>query len=88
MEREDIASYVSTEQFVSKLAKRIRSENSRKRGPNEAPLPHPQVSGGLGLGYMATSHACLIPFAFGTGALIGRKFRRGLGTHECHDVLS
>ena len=49
MEREDIASYVSTEQFVSKLAKRIRSENSRKRGPNEAPLPHPQVSGGLGL---------------------------------------
>ena len=27
---------------------------------NEAPLPHPQVSGGLGLGYMATSHAFLI----------------------------
>ena len=60
MEREDIASYVSTEQFVSKLAKRIRSENSRKRGPNETPLPHPQVSGGLGLGYMATSRAYLI----------------------------
>ena len=60
MEREDIASYVSTEQFVSKPAKRIRSENSRKRGPNEAPLPHPQVSGGLGLGYMATSRAYLI----------------------------
>ena len=35
-------------------------KNSRKRGPNETPLPHPQVSGGLGLGYMATSHAFLI----------------------------
>src|SRR5271155_214035 len=50
----------STERFASKLARRTRSENSRKRGPNEAPLPHPQVNGGLGLGYMATSHAYLI----------------------------
>ena len=41
--------------FVSKLA---NDSETRKRGPNEAPLPHPQVSGGLGLGYMATSHAC------------------------------
>jgi hypothetical protein len=48
----------STERFFSKLARRTRSENSRKRGPNETPLPHPQVSGGLGLGYMATSRAC------------------------------
>ncbi len=78
----------STERFASKLARQTRSENSRKRGPNEAPLPHPQVNGGLGLGYMATSHACLIPFAFGTAAPMELKFRRGLGTRECHDVLS
>ena len=78
----------STERFASKLARQTRSENSRKRGPNEAPLPHPQVDGGLGLGYMATSHAYLIPFAFGTEAPMELKFRRGLGTRECHDVLS
>jgi hypothetical protein len=65
MEREKCSvAASSTERFVSKLAKRTRSENSRKRGPNEAPLPHPQVSGGLGLGYMATSSVYLIPFAF------------------------
>jgi hypothetical protein len=43
---------------------------------------------GLGLGYMATSRACLIPFAFGTATPMEFKFRRGLGTRECHDVLS
>src|ERR1700722_1840747 len=36
---------------------RIREREVR----NETPSPNPQVSGGLGLGYMATSHACLIP---------------------------
>ena len=70
------------------LRDKTRSENSRKRGPNETPLPHPQVNGGLGLGYMATSHAYLIPFAFGTATPMEFKFRRGLGTRECHDVLS
>ena len=89
MEREKCSSAASsTERFISKLARQTRSENSRKRGPNETPLPHPQVSGGLGLGYMATSHAFLIPFAFETETLIELKFRRGLGTRECHDVLS
>jgi hypothetical protein len=89
MEREKSSSAASsTERFVSKLARQTRSENSRKRDPNETPLPHPQVNGGLGLGYMATSHAYLIPFALGTETLIGRKFQRGLGTRECHDVLS
>jgi hypothetical protein len=38
----------------------MRSFDSRKRGLNETPLPHPQVSGGLGLGYMATSSVFLI----------------------------
>ena len=74
MEREKCSiAASSTERFASKLARQTRSENSRKRGPNEAPLPHPQVNGGLGLGYMATSHAYLIPFAFGTETLIGRR---------------
>ena len=73
---------------IEKYRNKFRSVDSRKRGPNETPLPHPQVSGGLGLGYMATSHACLIPFAYGTATPMEFKFRRGLGTRECHDVLS
>jgi len=89
MEREKCSvAASSTERFASKLARRTRSGNSRKRGPNEAPLPHPQVNGGLGLGYMATSHAYLIPFTFETATPMEFKFRRGLGTRECHDVLS
>ena len=72
----------STERFVSKLARQTRSENSRKRGPNETPLPHPQVSGGLGLGYMATSHAYLISGAYET------EISDAVEKRECHDVLS
>src|SRR5271170_1502131 len=74
MEREDVASYVSTERSISKLARRTRSEDSRKRGPNETPLPHPQVSGGLGLGYMATS-SVFLSFAIRRLEIILRRDR-------------
>ena len=55
---------------------------------DETPSPNPQVSGGLGLGYMATSHACLNFMCFETQDLLAKKSTLETESRECHDVLS
>ena len=70
------------------LAKQIGDLKFEKERLERGSLAASSGYCGLGLGYMATSHAFLIPFAFGIEALIELEFQRGLGTRECHDVLS
>jgi hypothetical protein len=51
---------VNSELNLSTQDLQIREREVR----NETPSPNPQVSGGLGLGYMATCAAFLSPGAF------------------------
>jgi hypothetical protein len=66
----------------------VKTGNSRKRGPNEAPLPHPQVNGGLGLGYMATSSVYLILVIQKPKSSCEKLDFLGTSPRKCHDVLS
>jgi hypothetical protein len=74
--------------FILRFAKPICwSENSRKRGPNEAPLPHPQVMW-TWLGVHGNVPRIFNPRYSEIEILLREVDFLGTRTRECHDVLS